>query len=171
MYKVFIRVQAYINRELIKQACITYDNPTSCHGMFDNDHETGILINRMPFPAYPNEIHGYRAMFYSLSCFLPLSFVLVILVIVKQITDEKSSRAKELLRLFGMSDGVFYAGHFLNYFIVILIQCIAITYIIFCCFTTPIAASSSMAMFCIGLILWAIQLIMFTMACSTLFNR
>ena len=162
-------VESYINRELVKQTCASHGTNTNCDTIFNHDKQP-ININRMPYPAFKNPEFNYFNLLDIVAICLPISYVLVCPLIVKRITDEKSTKAKELLRLIGMSDFVFYYAHFLNYFFLILIHAICITIIVFV-FSVPLYSLSSPFVFALGIILWGSQLILFSMFVTTIFNR
>lgn len=170
MYRAFSRVQAYINRELVKATCeANGGSGVKCDTLFDGDKKT-VHINRMPYPSFKQSEFDFVNLLDIVAVCLPLSYVLVCPLIVKRITDEKSSKAKELLRLIGMSDAVFYLAHFLNYLCLILLHAIFITIIVFV-FKVPLYSASSPLIFFIGVLLWGAQLILFSIFITTIFNR
>lgn len=170
MYRAFSRVQTYINRELVKATCeANSGNGVNCDALFDGDKKA-VHINRMPYPSFKQPEFDSINLLDIVAVCLPLSYVLVCPLIVKRITDEKSSKAKELLRLIGMSDAVFYLAHFLNYLCLILLHAIFITIIVFV-FKVPLYSASSPIIFFIGVLLWGAQLILFSIFITTIFNR
>ena len=91
-------------------------------------------------------------------------------LIVKRITDEKSTKAKELLRLIGMSDFVFWFSHFINYFFIILVHTIVVTAVVFG-LKVSFFPLSSWFLFALGFLMYGVQLILFSMLITTVFNR
>jgi len=89
---------------------------------------------------------------------------------VKRITDEKSTKARELLRLIGMSDLMYWFSHFLNNFIVILAQMLVITICLYV-FSSPVIALASSPLVFFALVLFGIQTLLFCMTITTVFNR
>lgn len=169
MYKTFSKVQAYINRELVKETCSANGNNQNCSAIFENDKKH-ININQMPYPDYKKPSQSYFNILDLVALCIPISYVLVCPLIVKRITDEKATKAKELLRLIGMSDFVFYYAHFLNYMALILVHAILATIIVFA-FPAPLYSASSPLIFFIGYLLWGAQLILFSHFVTTIFNR
>lgn len=129
-----------------------------------------ITLKRMPYPSFEEKKTSIQNLIYQLlPFFISTVYILVCPLIVKRITDEKSTKAKELLKMIGMSDYVFWITHFLNYLIIILVHSIAFAFI----FTgngTIFPRSSTFLSFFIFL-LFGMQLILFFMLLSTFFNR
>ncbi|KAH9405759.1 hypothetical protein TYRP_014055, partial [Tyrophagus putrescentiae] len=170
LYRSFSTVQAYINRELVKETCAA--NPSSsisCSAIFENDKKT-INVNRMPYPKHKKPNQNLFNLLDIVAMCIPISYVLVCPLIVKRITDEKATKAKELLRLIGMSDFVFYYAHFLNYMALLLVHAILATIIVFA-FPAALYSASSPLVFFLGYLIWGAQLILFSHFVTTIFNR
>ena len=60
-----------------------------------------------------------------------LGFVVMIVLLIKGIVDEKSNRAREMLRLIGMNDWIYYGSQFFNTFVIMAVQCLLLT-VMFC---------------------------------------
>lgn len=58
----------------------------------------------------------------GVSFILITGYIVVCPLMVKRITDEKVCKAKEMLRMMGMSDYVFWLSHFINHFSVMVVQ-------------------------------------------------
>ncbi|OTF75870.1 ABC transporter sub-family A-like protein [Euroglyphus maynei] len=153
-----IELTSRINREFVRQ----YSNITI--------EMNRLQLMRMPYPAYRNPIVSNFSIFDILALFILISYTVFVPLIVKRITDEKSSKSKELLRMIGMSDTVFWSAHFINYLIVILIHALGFI-IAFVCFQNPMIVHSSLLLFFLMFIMFGMQLIMFAMLITTVFNR
>jgi ATP-binding cassette subfamily A (ABC1) protein 3 len=60
-----------------------------------------------------------------------LGFVVMIVLLIKGIVDEKMNRAREMLRLMGMNDWIYYGSQFCNTFVIMAVQCLLLT-VMFC---------------------------------------
>ena len=124
----------------------------------------------MPYPKHkveksiqfsPHDITGVMII---------LSYVLLCPLIVKRIADEKATKARELLRMSGMSDVVFWTAHFLNYFLVIVMQAVVFTAVL--CFSDrKLMQHSSSVLFFQFVLLYGAQLVLFSMLISVVFSR
>lgn len=164
-YYRFGQVSSYINREVIRESCQLHPG-ASCAGAMKR-----IEVFRMPYPRYQNpENENSFSIFDWVGLLTVLSYVLVCPLIVKRITDEKDSKVKELLRMIGMSDLVFWSSHFVSFFVIVIVQASAFLYIFFG-MKESIVQHSSLSLFFVVLLLYGIQLIMFSMLITTIFNR
>lgn len=154
---------SHINREYLLQLNVTNN--------LNKLNLDKITLKRMPYPPYQEKKQTIKnIIFQILPLFIPIVYTIVCPLIVKRITDEKSTKAKELLKMIGMSDCVFWIAHFLNYFIIILIHSIAFAYIFNVGQSSIFPHSSAILSFIIFL-LFGMQLILFFMLISTFFNR
>ena len=93
-------------------------------------------------------------------------------LIVKRITDEKAAKAKEMLRMMGMSDWVFWGSHFINFFTIMIPQSLIVTLLMFYGFGgLPWFLWSSGWLFFLGMLLYNITTILSSMLLTTVFNR
>ena len=168
MYKKFVMVSSHLNRAFIQHLCLNHTSktPATCKA----ETSKPITINIMPYPRYKNPKVGIFSVQDFVALVIPLSYVLLVPLIVKRITDEKSTKAKELLRLIGMADFVFWLAHFLNYFIIVLFHSIIVT-ILFFVLKVSVFTLSSPFIFWIGFLLFGAQMILFSMLITTIFNR
>ncbi|XP_054165011.1 phospholipid-transporting ATPase ABCA3-like [Oppia nitens] len=100
-----------------------------------------IRARRFPFPKY---IKHPRFQVSIISRFFPgtgklntlqltieyctvLGFVVMIVLLIKSIVDEKVNRAREMLRLMGMSDWIYYFSQFANTFTIMAVQSLLLT--------------------------------------------
>ena len=164
-YNPFTKYQQYLNREYIKLVC-KLNEAKNC-----DEYLLPVDVFRMAYPRYQNP----KTMLVSVYDFIGLtvifSYVVFVPLVVKRITDEKSSKSRELLRLIGMSDGMYWTSHFLNNFIVIFVHAIVFTMIFKWYGANPMIDNASGLVVFLGLLLFGIQLILFSMTITTVFNR
>ena len=99
-------------------------------------------------------------------------YVVICPLIVKRITDEKVAKAKEMLKMMGLSDWVFWGSHFLNFFSVMLVQSALITTFLFVGFGgLPFFLWSNGFIFFISMVMFNISTILSCMLLTTVFNR
>ena len=164
-YFRFVQVSSYINRELVRESCQFH-----AHGSCEQASKP-IEIFQMPYPRYENpESQQQFSVFDWVGLLTVLGYVLVCPLIVKRITDEKDSKVKEMLRMIGMSDLVFWSSHFISYFVIVIIQAFIFVFIFFS-FQNSVVNHSSMSLFVIFFIIYGAQLILFSMLITTIFNR
>ena len=100
------------------------------------------------------------------------SYIIMCPLIVKRICDEKVAKAKEMLKMMGMSDWVFWGSHFINYFTIMFIQSI-FTMLLYCYGfgRIPYVMYSNAFIFFISLVLFNVSTILSSMLLTTVFNR
>src|SRR5699024_5922400 len=106
-YGKIATVMSYINREFVHEHCRRAKS-SQCP-IVDK-----IELYQMPYPAYEQNGSTNISFVEFLGLFTVFGFVLSVPIIVKRITDEKSAKVKEMLRMIGMSDFVFWSSHFIN---------------------------------------------------------
>ena len=107
-----------------------------------------------------------------LSFLLINAYIVICPLIVKRICDEKVAKAKEMLRMMGMSDWVFWGSHFINFFVVMFVQSVVIALFIVYGFGGGTAINwSNGLIFFISLVLFNISSILSSMLLTTVFNR
>lgn len=163
-YQTFTRVNAYINRAFIQTLCLDF-NKADCSAHFGP-----ITTKKMPYPRYLKADVDVFPIQDLMAIVLPLSYIVLVPLIVKRITDEKSTKAKELLRLIGMSDFVFWFSHFLNYLIIVILHTIIVTAVLFTLHVS-IFSYTSPFLFALGFFMFGVQMIFFSMLITTIFNR
>ncbi|XP_025017004.1 ATP-binding cassette sub-family A member 2-like isoform X1 [Tetranychus urticae] len=65
--------------------------------------------------------------FYQAYTFLQVGFIYVSIIIARRIIQEKATNSKELLRIMGLSDVIYWISHFINYFFLSIFHASAIT--------------------------------------------
>ena len=99
-------------------------------------------------------------------------YIVICPLIVKRITDEKVAKAKEMLRMMGMSDWVFWGSHFINFFVVMFVQSLVITFLmIYGFFGVTAIRCSNFLIFFISSVLFNANSILSSMLLTTVFNR
>ena len=129
---------------------------------------------RYPFPKYKDggntdQVFSRQDM---IAFGIIIGYVILCPLIVKRITDEKATKAKEMLKMIGMSDWVFWGSHFISYFIVMLLQ--SVIFVLFYCIGLggdPLIYYSDDFLFFAILVIYSAQSIMFCMTITTVFNR
>ncbi|XP_054159969.1 ABC transporter ced-7-like [Oppia nitens] len=113
--------QAFVNLKLNNTSNGTADNTTSILNI--KEVETYLY----PYPKY-KKISTNEDIKFSMqevvAGIIVIGYVVLCPLIVKRITDEKAAKAKEMLRMIGMSDWVFWSSHFVSFFIVMVFHSI-----------------------------------------------
>ncbi|CAG2161807.1 unnamed protein product [Oppiella nova] len=129
---------------------------------------------KYPFPGFKST--GDESQLFSLqdliAATIAIGYVVMCPLIVKRITDEKVAKAKEMMRMIGMSDWVFWSSHFISYFLIMVFQSVMFT--IFYCAGfggDPVISYTSGSLFFAILFIYSIQSILFCMTITTIFNR
>ncbi|KAI2807884.1 hypothetical protein RDWZM_005336 [Blomia tropicalis] len=168
-YYAFVEAMANINQLFVSQSCIKNRKlDTEC--LFPKSSKR-IDLYKMPYPKYLNpQTQNSFSVFDWIGLLTTLGYVLVCAMIVKRITDEKESQVKEMLRMIGMSDIVFWTSHYLNYLLFIILQAFVLIFI-FYNLEVPIITNSSEIIIFGFLLIYGTQLILFSMTITTIFNR
>ena len=137
---------------------------------FERDH---INVYRMPYVSYLSSLNSnFSISMQDAAAFaIIIGMVFVCPFIVKRITDEKAAKAKEMLKMMGMSDWVFWSSHFINYFTVMMFHSIIFIICFFVGFgQNPIIKHSDPSLVFVILIIFNCQAILFSMLISTVIN-
>ena len=133
-----------------------------------------ITVMRMPYPSYLNVIDkGFQFSMQDVAAFtIVIGTVILCPLIVKRIADEKVAKAKEMLKMMGMSDWVFWSSHFLNYLTVMTFH--SIIFVI--CFCVGFGGDSIInhsdpSLVFVILMIFNCQAILFCMLIATIINR
>lgn len=130
------------------------------------DLKRPLVFSRMPYPKYPNvKISPLQN---ALSYLLPIGYIFVCPLIVMKIAEEKSSKTKELLKMVGLGDFVFWFAHFVDHFVVFFCHGIIFTVIFW---AAKVFTYSSFLLFFIQFTLFSMQLTLFTFFMVTLFSK
>ncbi len=164
-YLEFTRVSAHVNREYLREACTVHQNGPQCDHLISR-----LSFTRMPYPRYQEPENSKFNVYDAVGLIIVLGYVLVVPLIVKRITDEKDGKVKEMLRMIGMSDLVFWSAHFVSFFVILVVQAAIFVYLFFL-MEEPIVQQSSITFFFAFFLCYGAQLILFAMLITTIFNR
>ena len=106
-----------------------------------------------------------------------MSYIVFCPLIVKRITDEKANKIKELLKMMGMSDWVFWTSHFIYYLMIVSIHSLFFTFLL-CIGPQTILIGGGDAIFSgvdwyiffTILMIFCVQTILFYMVFTTIFK-
>ncbi|KAJ6217457.1 hypothetical protein RDWZM_008614 [Blomia tropicalis] len=163
-YIPFSRIQAYLNQEFIKWKCRETIEINHCDKIELNKP---INFNRMPYPKYWNLVNTIVTL---LLYILPLGCIITSPLVVQRITEEKSGKAKELLRMMGLSDIVFWLSHFLDHFTIYVVHSFIFAILLFTSIFNVFILSSPI-LFILMYIIFSAQLTLFIFLLTTLFNK
>ena len=133
-----------------------------------------ITVMRMPYPSYLNLLNEQiQFSMQDVAAFtIVIGTVILCPLIVKRIADEKVAKAKEMLKMMGMSDWVFWSSHFLNYLTVMTFH--SIIFVICFCIGfggESIINHSDPSLVFVILMIFNCQAILFCMLIATIINR
>ncbi|CAG2104733.1 unnamed protein product [Medioppia subpectinata] len=113
-----------------------------------------------------------------ISVSIVLGYIVLYPLIVRRVMTEKANKVKELMKMMGMSDWVFWASHFINYLLVMSVQALIFSFL-WCYGTTtigygsgaPILKRQNVILFFLIVWIFCIQTILYCMAFTTVFNN
>ncbi|UXI18727.1 anaphase-promoting complex [Sarcoptes scabiei] len=181
--KNFIAVQALVNYAYL-QMLSEYLYPNGTDIPFPIPEIRDIRAQRFPYPKY---IRHPRFQVSIISRFFPgasklntiqltmeyctiLGYVVMIVLLIKGIVDEKVNRARAMLRLMGLKDFIYYSSCFANTFMVMIMQAIILT-CIFCSGSEAQLKGASFSLVLSLLLLYSASSIMFAMAIAIFFKK
>ncbi|XP_035229229.1 ATP-binding cassette sub-family A member 3-like isoform X2 [Stegodyphus dumicola] len=131
-----------------------------------------MLLQRFPYPAYiqpSSAFHGVGAV----SVFIGFGFLMFILILMNRVVGEKAKGSKELLKMMGMTDNLYWTSTFLNYFGLAALDLLIIIIIYKCPLKKSLIfmAHTNGFLLLILLLLFGATLVLFCLAFSTFFNR
>ncbi|KAF8767183.1 ATP-binding cassette sub-family A member 3 like protein [Argiope bruennichi] len=131
-----------------------------------------VWMQKFPYPVHRDTRWKYSRV-NVISWFLCYGYLFFFLNIVSRVTEEKSNRSKEFLKMMGMTDFTYWASTFMNYFIIGFVSMLIITIV----YKAPLNFSAVYIRFTdfmvllIILSLYMASLILFCMLFSMFFNR
>lgn len=161
-YGKFVTMSSYINRGYLLWLCQKYNK--QC----DQFRDMKLEMYRMPYPSYVESKFTEVSAQDFFGIVVVICYVLICPLIVKRICDEKSTKAKELLSMMGMSNSMYYLSHYLSYIIILIVQALVITILLH--FFEVIIYTNIILIF-LGLVLFVSQLILFSMLIATIISR
>lgn len=164
-YNQLLPLLSYLNSRHVQSFCQNQKGiPQDC-----NQLQKVVKMYQMPYPTYQESKSSVASSYVVFGLLITISYFMICPLIVKRITDEKNTKARELLRLIGLSDMVYWLSHFISYLIIFCIHAIGFYFILF--HYNPIFKHTSATVFLFGFILFGFQTILFSMLITTVFNR
>lgn len=131
-----------------------------------------IAMHRFPYPEYNND-NNFDLISRLISMFVVYSYLVFSPIYVRRVISEKSCRIRELMRMMGLTDWVYWIGTFASGWMVLAIT-LTISLILFKIPVAPLAAvllySDFSLLLCICLI-YATSAILFLLLFTVIFNN
>ena len=99
-----------------------------------------------------------------------LGFVVMIVLLIKSIVDEKMNRAREMLRLMGMNDWIYYGSQFVNTFVIMAVQCLILT-VMFCMTPNAQLKGANPSLVLVIMLTYSASAILYGMMLSVFFKK
>ncbi|XP_054706743.1 phospholipid-transporting ATPase ABCA3-like [Uloborus diversus] len=131
-----------------------------------------LSLQRFPYPAHPEKRNAFTVV-NLISWVIGYGFSVFFINIVNTVIEEKKNGSKELLKMMGMTDFVYWASNFMNFFGLGAIAMLVITII----YKSPLKNSyvlieyTDFTLLLVLLLLYTASLILFSLALSTFFNK
>ncbi|XP_076468710.1 phospholipid-transporting ATPase ABCA3-like [Babylonia areolata] len=133
---------------------------------------SSLYVRRMPYPPY-NENTVIKVMGDSFPTILMLSFIFSVIIMSKNIVEEKEKQLKESMKLMGMSSAAHWTSWFLLFFFYLFIA--SALYTIFLSVklgsSQPLLVYSDPSLIFFFLVLYSISIIAFTFLVSTFVSK
>lgn len=164
-YQAFAMVMTYINDGYVKlSVCAGKEVSKSSRCSLTKNP---IDVYQMPYPPQPpTPKQSTMSPADKVAVAIVLSYLLVIPLLVKTITDEKANKSKELLSMMGMSDVCYYSSHFINFLLVMVFHALVMMVLLFWT-SLSIFKSASPGLFFLAFLLFAVQSILMSFTIST----
>lgn len=130
-----------------------------------------IAMHRFPFPEY-NDDSKFDVISRLISMFVVYSYLVFSPIYVRRVISEKSSRVRELMRMMGLSDWVYWIGTFASGFLVLAVT-LTISLILFKIPVAPMAAVllySDFSLLLFICLIYATSAILFLLIFTVIFN-
>lgn len=130
-----------------------------------------IKMHRFPYPEY-NDDSKFDLISRLISMFVVYSYLVFSPIYVRRVISEKSSRVRELMRMMGLSDWVYWIGTFASGFLVLAVT-LTISLILFKIPVAPMAAVLLYSDFTLLLficLIYATSAILFLLLFTVIFN-
>ncbi|XP_070383250.1 phospholipid-transporting ATPase ABCA3-like isoform X2 [Dermacentor albipictus] len=130
-----------------------------------------ITMHRFPYPEY-NDDNKFDLISRLIAMFVVYSYLVFSPVYVRRVISEKSSRVRELMRMMGLSDWVYWIGTFASGFLVLAVT-LTISLILFKIPVAPLAAVllySDFSLLLFICLIYATSAILFLLLFTVIFN-
>lgn len=130
-----------------------------------------IAMHRFPYPEY-NDDSKFDLISRLIAMFVVYSYLVFSPIYVRRVISEKSSRVRELMRMMGLSDWVYWIGTFASGFLVLAIT-LTISLILFKIPVAPLAAVllySDFSLLLFICLIYATSAILFLLLFTVIFN-
>ncbi|CAN7995326.1 unnamed protein product [Ixodes hexagonus] len=131
-----------------------------------------ISMNRFPYPEY-NDDSKFGILSRLIAMFVVYGYLVFSPIYVRRIITEKSSRVRELMRMMGLSDWVYWIGTFASGFLVLAVTSV-ISLVLFKIEVAPMAAVllySDFSLLLFIMLLYSTAAILFLLLFTVLFNN
>ncbi|RWS09653.1 ATP-binding cassette sub-family A member 1-like protein, partial [Dinothrombium tinctorium] len=128
---------------------------------------------KLPYPRYMVKPKTAVTVVDQIPLIVVFGFIVTSPIIVKRLADEKISRCREMFRLMGLSDWVYWGSTFVNYFVIYIFQAMVLTIIYMTKFNgiNALINYASWFVIFISFIIYGIQFIMQAMMLSIPFSK
>uniref|UniRef100_V5HCJ7 Putative retinal-specific rim abc transporter n=1 Tax=Ixodes ricinus TaxID=34613 RepID=V5HCJ7_IXORI len=131
-----------------------------------------IMMNRFPYPEY-NKDSQFVVLSRLIAMFVVYGYLVFSPIYVRRVITEKSSRVRELMRMMGLTDWVYWIGTFASGFLVMAVTSV-ISLVLFKIEVAPMAAVllySDFSLLLFIMLLYATGAILFLLLFTILFNN
>ncbi|CAN8022545.1 unnamed protein product [Ixodes persulcatus] len=131
-----------------------------------------IMMNRFPYPEYNNDSQ-FVVLSRLIAMFVVYGYLVFSPIYVRRVITEKSSRVRELMRMMGLTDWVYWIGTFASGFLVMAVTSV-ISLVLFKIEVAPLAAVllySDFSLLLFIMLLYATGAILFLLLFTILFNN
>ena len=161
-YYPFVELQFEINNAFLRNTYKEKGQPLKT---------LSVKAYKYPYPSFKPTTQSFSIQDFIAGA-IAVAYVILCPLVVKRITDEKVAKAKEMLKMIGLSDWVFWGSHFISYFMIMAIHSFIFT-LLYCVgfYGFPIVEYSNTLLFFTILLIYSAQTVLFCMTLTTVFNR
>lgn len=158
-------ILTYVNTRHVQHFCeLKFGNSSTCEQLHRK-----VELYQLPYPAYYEPVKSLLPTAEIYGMLITTSYIFVGPTIVNRITHEKNTKARELLRLAGLSDFVYWLSHFIYSLVIVCFHAVGFCYFFFK--YNPSYQNTSITLFAFVFLLFGCQTILFSMLITTVFNR
>ena len=161
IYDDFTQIQILVNNAFAERLAEKSGKP---------DKISRVVAKRMPYPKTEEQLKFSLCDLIAGS--IAVGYVVMCPLIVKRICDEKETKAKEMLKMMGLSDWVFWGSHFISYYTIMIFQ--SSVFAVILCFGflgDAILANTNFFIVFVLFLIYSAQTVLFCMTITTVFNR